>query len=123
MQTKLLTKLLEDVTEINISGDYYAGFRYAVDKYGAETLALDLFKGGTSYYHKVITNNNELDEAIVEFRDVTRSKTKWNIYYCDDYMSIDENLPSEPLAASKAFMLKQKYNLDVTITELLDESL
>jgi len=123
MQTNNLVNLLMKTIEVNRIGDYFAAFRYSVDNHDTETLAVDLYKDETGYYHKVVTTNAELDETIKEFNAALSSKTKWNIAYYDEYMAIDEDYPNEAMATAKAFMLKQKYNLDVTITEVKSENL
>ena len=123
MQTETLIKLLERVIETNRSAEYFAGFRYAIDGDGKEILAVDLFKDSTTYYHKVISNNTELYNAYIEFNEATKRKTKWHLYYCDEDFTVDVYCISEALSAAKAFLLKQKYNIDVTITEVLDEDL
>lgn len=123
MQTATLVNLLECIIETNRVAEYYAGFRYAVDADGKENLAIDLFKDNTSYYHKVVSTNTELYSAYIEFNEATKSKTKWHLYYCDEDFTVDVYCISEALSVAKAFLLKQKYNIDVTITEVLDEDL
>lgn len=122
LQTKLLMQLLDDIIRINRDSSFYAAFRYGIDTVGKENLAVDLFKDNTNYYHEIATSNDKLKKIIVSLDDVTKSKSKWSVLYSDEYIQIDEVFPSEVLASSRAFLFKQKYNIDVTVKEFLNEN-
>ena len=123
MQIKLLTKLLEDLIEINRIGEYRAAFRYLAGVTNKEELAVDVYKNDVNYYHLLIDDNEGLKKAINDVQSTIKSKTKYRVFYQDNYMMVDEIAPSEALAAAKAFKFKQQYNINATIEEVLDESL
>ena len=123
MQTKLLTKLLEDLIEINRTGNYRAAFRYLAGVTNKEELAVDIYKNDVNYYHLLIDDNEGLKKAINDVQSAIKSKTKYRVFYQDNYMMVNEFAPSEAIAAAKAFKLKQQYNINATIEEVADENL
>ena len=120
MQTKLLIKLLEDVVEINRAGKYFAAFRYGIDTESKENLAIDIYKGDKNLFHSIAKDSEDLKRIMIAISSLDNSTGKYRIHYQDEYVSIDETLPNESLAASKAFKLKQQYNINVNIIEVMN---
>ena len=123
MQTKLLTKLLEDVIEINRIGEYCAAFRYGVDINNKEQIAIDIYNGDKNLFHSIAKSNDDLKKIMITISSIQDHTGEYKIHYHDEYINIDETLPNEYLAAAKAFKIKQQYNIDVTMTEAINESL
>jgi hypothetical protein len=123
MQNKLLATLLEKVIETNRIGTYLSAFRYGVDYNGLENMAVDLYNGGENLYHDIAYSNDDLKRVINRFYDAIKTSSNYRVYYFDDLVKIDKLVASESIAASEAFLLKQKYNINATISEVRGENL